>query len=48
MPFVAWGEICASGAPNDFSRSSETPNAPTHFPDEPFFCLELGVLNLNL
>jgi len=37
--WVAWGEICASGAPNDFSRSSETPNAPTHFPDEPFFSL---------
>jgi hypothetical protein len=32
---LLWGEICASGAPNDFSRSSETPNAPTHFPDEP-------------
>jgi hypothetical protein len=30
-----WGEICASGAPNDFSRPSETPNAPTHFPDVP-------------
>jgi len=33
--WAAWGEICASGAPNDFSRLSETPNAPTHFPDEP-------------
>ncbi len=28
-------EICASGAPNDFSRSCEPPNAPTHFPDVP-------------
>ena len=34
-----WGEICASGAPNDFSRSSETPFATTHFPQEPFFIL---------
>ncbi len=33
--WVAWGEICASRAPNDFSRPSETPNTPTHFPDEP-------------
>ncbi|MFH1882784.1 MAG: hypothetical protein ABIL62_08760, partial [Planctomycetota bacterium] len=30
-----WGEICASGAPNDFSRSSETPIAPTHYSEEP-------------
>ena len=30
-------EICASGAPNDFSRSSETPNAPIHYPEEPEF-----------
>ncbi len=29
------GEICASGAPNDFSRSSETPNTPTHYSEEP-------------
>ena len=35
--WVAWGEICASRAPNDFSRPSETPNTPTHLPDEPFF-----------
>ena len=34
------GEICASGAPNDFSRSSETPNTPTHYSEEPFI---LGV-----
>ncbi len=44
MPFAAWGEICASGAPNDFSRSSETPNAPTHFPDEP----KITALQLNI
>ncbi len=31
------GEICASGAPNDFSRSSETPNTTTHYSEEPFF-----------
>jgi hypothetical protein len=30
-----WGKICASGAPNDFSRSFETPIVPTHFPEEP-------------
>jgi len=29
------GEICAFGAPNDFSRSSETPNTPTHYSEEP-------------
>ena len=34
---AAWGGICASGAPNDFSRSPETPNAPTHYSDEPDF-----------
>ena len=33
--WVAWGEICASRAPNDFSRPSETPNTPTHLPDDP-------------
>jgi len=32
-----WGKIFASGAPNDFSRSSEMPIAHTHFPEEPFF-----------
>jgi hypothetical protein len=35
MPFGRRGEICASGAPNDFSRSSETPNTPTHYSQEP-------------
>ena len=29
------GEICASGGPNDFFRSSETPNTPTHYSKEP-------------
>ena len=33
--WAGWGEICASGAPNDFSRPSETPNAPTHYSEEP-------------
>jgi hypothetical protein len=33
------GEICASGAPNDFSRSSETPNTPTHFSEEPYLAV---------
>jgi len=33
------GEICASGAPNDFSRSSETPNTPTHYSEEPKYFL---------
>jgi hypothetical protein len=31
------GEICASGAPNDFSRSPETPNTPHHYSEEPIF-----------
>ena len=29
------GEICASGAPNDISRLSETQNTPIHYPEEP-------------
>ena len=29
------GEIFASGAPNGFSRSSRTSNAPTHYTEEP-------------
>ena len=29
------GETSASGAPNDFSRSLRTPNAPTHYSEEP-------------
>ena len=32
-----WGEICASGAPNDYFRSSETPFAATHCLQEPTF-----------
>ena len=31
------GEICASGAPNDISRLSETQNTPIHYPEEPNF-----------
>jgi hypothetical protein len=31
------GEICASGAPNDFSRPFQTPNPPTHYSEEAFF-----------
>ncbi len=38
--WVAWGEICASRAPNDFSRPSETPNTPTHYSEETFFLLK--------
>jgi len=33
------GEICASGAPNDFSRSSETPNTTTHYSEKSFFAV---------
>ena len=29
------GGICASGAPNEFSRSSEAPHAPIHYSEEP-------------
>jgi len=43
--WAAWGEICASGAPNDFSRSSETTNAPTHFSDEPSFLFPAQIIN---
>lgn len=30
-----WGDICTSGAPNDFSRSYGIPRLPTHYSQEP-------------
>ena len=32
------GEIFAFGAPNDYSRSSRTSNAPAHYTEEPLLC----------
>ena len=39
------GEICASGAPNDFPRSSETPNTTTNYSEEPFLIQLYKLIN---